>query len=72
MATETLSQNLLVWMQLPPTQNLACEQVLRSRMGRKESGKRKVGVGEVSARFARRYLARRLSKFYCAGSATDS
>ena len=25
---------------------LACEQALRSRMGRKESGKRKVGVGE--------------------------
>ena len=25
---------------------LACEQALPSRMGRKESGKRKVGVGE--------------------------
>ena len=25
--------------------SLACEQALRSRMGRKESGKRKVGVG---------------------------
>ena len=24
---------------------VACEQALRSRMGRKESGKRKVGVG---------------------------